>query len=682
MEMKKTQFKFIPLHSGGALHLLNHSVPVVIDLDTFEPDDPPWDACIEHDPERVAGKINRLEIGKNEDGTSCLNAYGEFENNEHAWQIKVRERSGARVEGSIHIVRPKESDVEIVPAGKSVSVNGRTFVGPLKVIRRWRLEEGSFVGFGGDPKNEVEIAAKGKVLPIVENEEKMDPEFLDYLKNICGLEDVENIAPENLNVLERCFNAWLEAKSAAETNVEAECKDVEAEGEEPEKKDEDKAETEEPEKKEDVEAEGEEPETEPEKKQTPVAASGRNPAFDLSSRKRNASTGHSGRPDVNKVIAIAMLEGMGMDSKEIAASGGYSPNAMNEGLSNRYRNLTLKGMFCEAFERRLGGKWTGREAGFAGKALQIMHNDSSVMASGGFSTISPLTIIQDILQLQYRAGFENFEGVAEKLSDINYNDDLMEAKMANYDIEGGLEEVGEDGEIQHGTLTSEEIVTQVYTYANLLTLTEKMIINDRLDALSKLSLKQGRKAKIQRERAWFKEFMANAETLCTSGRGNKLTATLSIAGLSSAVDALASMETIGSTATDPEFTELEGKFLLVPHALLPTAQTLYHDTKCDLVGLGERLESNPHVNEYEPVSSTYFGSKMATFGGSNTHWALFGDPAICPAMVISHLRGEEKPRIERLPVQPNILGYSFRTVYRYGVNIGDYRGVVYSDGTV
>ena len=60
-------------------------------------------------------------------------------------------------------------DAEFVPSGQSVTVNGRTFSGPLHVVRQAILKEISFVDSGADPATSARIAAQHKEQAVMDD---------------------------------------------------------------------------------------------------------------------------------------------------------------------------------------------------------------------------------------------------------------------------------------------------------------------------------------------------------------------------------------------------------------------------------------------------------------------------------------------------------------------------------
>ncbi len=74
-------------------------------------------------------------------------------------RIVLMHRGGYRWQQSIHIEADGD-DVEHVPEGEMVEVNGRQLKGPVDVLRRSALREISFTGLGRDRHTTAEIAAR------------------------------------------------------------------------------------------------------------------------------------------------------------------------------------------------------------------------------------------------------------------------------------------------------------------------------------------------------------------------------------------------------------------------------------------------------------------------------------------------------------------------------------------
>ncbi|MDO4576410.1 MAG: hypothetical protein Q4D98_14475 [Planctomycetia bacterium] len=688
--MKNKTFTFEPLYSGGTLVIPGHDLPVVVEISGVV-----WPEKVEawagHDETQKVGEIHEIWIGQNGDGTPNISAKGAFFTDDRGHPtgaakevIAAKKLDGMKWEGSIHVVA-QPGGVELIPPGKEVEINGKTFVGPLERLRRSVMVEASFVDFGGDAYNKTDIQASNKFFNIntlgKKGKRDMTPELKAYIESM-GFKP-EELPVETVAIFERCYKKQQEDITAAcDALTEEKKEEVTAEGTPPEEKPKEEKPAEEAlpeEKKETVTAEGASPEDG--KKQEVTANSAfrprKNPATSLSPGRVDRP---QGAPSLTEAWTAALLLNSNlMGEKEVAATGRFSDNVMSEANSGRFCGAGLRQMLAEAEEIRTGRRCTGNEPGFASQALMRLMRPQDYMASGAFSTMNELKIIQNIIGLFYRNGYEKCHSVIDKICSKSTATNFFPFKYVTYDVANGSQIVPEGGEIQNTTLLSEEWENKVEEGGNLITITERMIIDDSTGALGKLTRKLGLRDKKTEEARAFRLILNNLATFFTSARGNRLTNALSVEGLNAAAKALAEMPTLAHTVENPDFTEEEGKLLLVPRALEATAQTLYRDTKCDLVGMGEFLETNPHVGRYEPVASSYFGAKMPH--GSDTHAILLGDPVNGAILDMARLRGENGPRIEPVPTPGNIIGVSYRSVNRYGFAMGDFRAGVLLDGT-
>ena len=149
---ESVRVKFAPLYSGGECDIDGFDGPAVADLETLEIDaDPP--ALIDHNPDWIAGRLENISIEKNdagEWGVFCDAIVGGT-NFSRAIQDYFKE-GPVQLKPSIGIRRIRDYNIEFVEPGKTARVNGRTFRGPIHIVKHGHLSEGSFVSMAGDPE--------------------------------------------------------------------------------------------------------------------------------------------------------------------------------------------------------------------------------------------------------------------------------------------------------------------------------------------------------------------------------------------------------------------------------------------------------------------------------------------------------------------------------------------------
>lgn len=150
--------KFAPLYSGGECDIDGFDGPAVADLDTLEIDNNP-PALIDHNPDWIAGELENVRIEKDEQGRASVTCDVTVGGTEYARAILNYFRTGpVTLKPSIGIRRIRDYNIEYVAPGQTARVNGRTFRGPLNIVRHGHLSEGSFVTMAGDPEAKAFLA--------------------------------------------------------------------------------------------------------------------------------------------------------------------------------------------------------------------------------------------------------------------------------------------------------------------------------------------------------------------------------------------------------------------------------------------------------------------------------------------------------------------------------------------
>jgi len=130
-------------YTGVAMRLPNYSLPVVVDLEGMRVPRQRLPILRQHDPERIVGHSEAIELTPQRlkpsglisgTGPAAAEVLALADNN-FPWQLSV----GAGVDS-----------MEFVDKEARVTINGRSFVGPLYVARKTTLAEISLVPMGGD----------------------------------------------------------------------------------------------------------------------------------------------------------------------------------------------------------------------------------------------------------------------------------------------------------------------------------------------------------------------------------------------------------------------------------------------------------------------------------------------------------------------------------------------------
>lgn len=687
------KFRFHPLYSGGVLFIQNFENGLILDIGKLKKLPPKVKVCFDHDLDRIVGWMKPRIVSRN--GQLEIAAEGEFEETSDALRILQEQKQGKVWECSISTAPfNRFRDTDVYGKGESVKVNGKTFYGPIRVLRDWELEEGSFVTKGGDAWNDVTIQAR---FLKTKGRKEMSEDLRQFILD-AGM-DPDAQTPEQILIWEQAYaescrraaaNDSAEAEGGEEEKAPEE-ENAQAEGD-PEEEENAQAEGE-PEEEENAQAEGDPDEDPPEEKKEEQSTAGakakakaKGKAGTKAKVKVNARAAKMrpgkvsrsvGAPKMEDIFKAVLLRNSGRFSEDrVKASLKTSDNVMSEALSSRFDGMSVKEMACAMLKQTTGREFRGTENDFVAAFFGFDR------ARASFSTMPPIALLENVLNVIYYETSRRVNPVLDQIVRKQMVKNFHDVKVASYDIYGLPPEQAENGRLTHATIIGEERDVSMSRKGNILTLTRDALINDQADAflevVAKLGLKHGR----GRVKNGFKKILdALSDTSVFSETiGNRITAPLSINGLDAASHALAQMETQGSDPDDPDFTEFEGKFLLVPSTLAGTASQLFQAMNLVGTDAGTTLALTENYHQYIPLQSVYL-DKGAHANGSSTGWFLLADPAEAALVVETRLSGASEPHIMEVPTESGIIGRSWATYFEYGFGILDHRAAVYSTGT-
>lgn len=184
-------------YTGGVMNpklAIQWNGPVVIDLAGL--DAPVGPVHRDHDESRPVGHLTAVA----NDGTK-LSVEGVFSvPSVDQQEIIAGAKNGFPWRPSVGV---KILTYSTVPQGQTLQCNGRTFEGPILVVKRSQLKEVSLVTIPGDPESTVSIAASAS---------QNMPTFEDYCKSL-GL-DPATLSPEAMNALKVSYAESIEPDSS------------------------------------------------------------------------------------------------------------------------------------------------------------------------------------------------------------------------------------------------------------------------------------------------------------------------------------------------------------------------------------------------------------------------------------------------------------------------------------
>lgn len=653
-------------YTGGAMSIEGWDHPVAIDLAGLEAGKT-LVANLDHDRTKRVGNFAVANDGKSLVANGTASAATPYRD-----EVVNSARDGYEWQASLE-VQPASGGVEFVKAGRSVQVNGQQLSGPLYVTRKGTLKGFAFVSHGADDNTTASIAASAAPL----KELKMKPEVKAWAESI-GF-DVDTLTEQQIANLEADF-AGRDGKrtvTAAVGSTPAERRKIEA------------------------------------KRRTEI-----NDLADSWMEKR--------ADDVDWISAVEEMRAHAIDNKQSVQDFRNdllesmvplshtvpSVRTKDRGLSNRILTAALcsvgrlenldKHFKDEELQRAhdlfpsgisLGQLFhvCAEARGYRGngsaqvtldvqRAAFGMTGGRQIHAAGGYSTVDIATIVSATANKFMMEGWNAVDQTCLRIAAIRPVRNFQQVTTVSLTDSLRYEQIGGDGEIKHGTLDELTYTNQADTYARMLAITRKDIINDDTGALTSVPRKLGNGAiKLLNHIFWTEFLSAVGASFFASGNSNINTgvADMTVGGLDAT-------ETIFMNQTNPDGTPLglQPAILLVPTALKNKALTLM-GSQLNAAAITSYAtatgNANPFAGRFRVESSPYI-SNSSYSGYTSTAWWMLANPQELAVIEIAALNGRVEPTVDTADADFNTLGVQMRGYCDVGVNLQEYRAGVHADG--
>jgi len=624
------QFSMVA-YTGGPMKIAGFTHPVVVDLEGLSIDRQNIPIRLDHNPKQGVGHTDRVVIengqvmaeGLISRDTSWARDVIKSGKNGFPWQASI----GADI-----------IQAEFIPNGNQIQVNGRTFDGPLYVIRQSILKEISFVDNGADTNTSAQVAAQSKEEKQMNDETKttdlkakeVTPEPAKTATCPCKAQTPEKVeaaaAPDPVADMRKSIADETKRIQAIRTVCNGKHIDIEAKAIE-EGWDVTKCELE-------------------------VLRASRPKAPAVHTQK----TVHT--PHIFEAVAL-MAAGIGNTRLEAIYDGPTLDAA------DKLRGIGIQ-EFCEQV---------------VGMQLPRFRRDASGWLQAAFSTTSLPGILSNIANKMLLEGYNYIEDAWRQICKIASVNDFKE--HSRYRMTGAFkfEQVGPDGELKHGKLDEMKYGQKADTHGIMFALTRQMIINDDMGAFTDIPRQIGMGAAEAIADAVWGLLLSNPNSFFSAGNKNYLDG----ADTALSVDSLTAAEILFSGQTKPNGRPLGigASILLVPTALKVAAQLLMSSVLLNETTTANKGKpaNNPHVGKFGVVSSAYLAN--ASFAGASSKaWYLFADPNRLPALEVAFLNGVDRPTVEKTDADFNTLGIQFRGYIDFGVREQDFRGAIKLKGEV
>ncbi len=619
-------------YTGGPMRIEGFDHPVVVDLEGISIDRQNIPIRLDHNPKQGVGHTDRVVIEHGQ-----ILAEG-LVSRDTSWARDVT-KSGQRGFPWQASIGASILDAQFIPNGQTVHVNGRTFEGPLYIVRKSILKEISFVDSAADDKTSARIAAQSGDAPSMENEvqeqaDKTAETVNTQEKHVCTC---QTKTPETLQAAAADPVVDMRQRIAAETkriqDIRTVCNGKYA----------------------DIEAKAIEEGWEVTKCELEV----------LRASRPKAPAGH---------IRTANHTGAVLEASALMTSGEFS----SASLEKHFDEKTLEAA------SKLRGVGIQELADLAcGQHLPKFRSDPAAWLQAAFSTTSLPGILSNVAHKMLLEGFNLTDQTWRSICKLASVGDFKEHTRYRLTNDFKFEKVGPDGELKHGKLGEEQFGNKADTHGIMFALTRQMIINDDLGAFAEIPRLIGMGAGDAINDAVWPLLLSLVGTgfFSTANKNYKAGAdtALSIDSLSTARQLFRKQSKPGKNSKRP--LGIMPHILLVPTALEDLAVQLMTSKEL-LMTTAEGVpapRTNPQVGRYQVVSTEYIGGEFLD-NGSDKAWYLFADPRILAAVEVAFLNGKDSPTVERADADFNTLGVQFRGYIDFGTRQQDNRAAVLMKG--
>lgn len=613
------RFKMVA-YSGGAMRVGGWRHPVVIDLAGLGVPSQARPIRFGHDPLSGVGHTDaiRVEAGQ-------LVATGVISRDTPAAkEVVASSRNGFPWQAS---VGASVEEFEFIKDNQKATVNGQEITGPVNVVRKATLGEISFVDLGADGRTSASIAARLHKEPSVMADDSNPTSTPTATPPVTGTEQT----PEQVRAAALAETARIDA-------IRKVCGG----------------------------------------KYSSIEAQAIRDNWDAT--RTELEVLRASRPKVpgihvidtnvtSEVLEAACFQSAKLEGIEKVCS----EQAMDVAAKRFNGGLGLQELL---FEAAIANGYTGRTFRDSRRVLEAAFGRG---IEAGMTTIDVGGILSNVANKFLLEGFFSVERVWRNICAVRNVNDFKTVTSYRLIGKDQYEEIGAGGEIKHGTLGEETYTNKASTYALMLSIDRRDIINDDLGAITTVPRKLGRGSGLKINDVFWTAFLNNA-AFFSAGNKNFVTGADSALG----IDGLTKVEQafMDLVDSDGKPTGVMPSIMLVPTALSAMGTQLYKSVELrDTTANTKFPIANPHQGKFRIEVSRYLANAIYT-GNSAKAWYLLADPNDLPVIEVAFLDGKEAPTVESSEADFNMLGIRMRGYHDFGVNLQDPRGGVKSKGEV
>ena len=598
------RFKMVA-YSGGAMRVGGWRHPVVIDLAGLGVPSQARPIRFGHDPLSGVGHTDaiRVEAGQ-------LIATGVISRDTPAAkEVVASSRNGFPWQAS---VGASVEEFEFIKDNQKATVNGQEITGPVNVVRKATLGEISFVDLGADGRTSASIAARQHKEPSVMADDSNPTPSPSSTPSVTGTKQT----PEQVRAAALAETARIDAIrkvcGGQYSNIEAQA----------------------------IRDNWDATRTELE-----VLRASRPKVPGIHVIDTNVTS---------EVLEAACFQSAKLEGIEKVCS----EQAMDVAAKRFNGGLGLQELL---FEAALANGYTGRTFRDSRRVLEAAFGRG---IEAGMTTIDVGGILSNVANKFLLEGFFSVERVWRNICAVRNVNDFKTVTSYRLIGKDQYEEIGAGGEIKHGTLGEETYTNKASTYALMLSIDRRDIINDDLGAITTVPRKLGRGSGLKINDVFWTAFLNNA-AFFSAGNKNFVTGADTALG----IDGLTKVEQtfMDLVDSDGKPTGVMPSIMLVPTALSAMGTQLYKSVELrDTTANTKFPIANPHQGKFRIEVSRYLANAIYT-GNSAKAWYLLADPNDLPVIEVAFLNGQEQPTIEQAQADFNVLGIQMRGFHDFGV---------------
>ncbi|HCD33007.1 MAG TPA: hypothetical protein DER01_11415, partial [Phycisphaerales bacterium] len=635
------QFRMVA-YTGGLMRIEGFPHPVVVDLEGLAIDRQDIPVRLDHQSRQGVGHTQRVAV---ENGS--LIAEG-LVSRDTSWARDVI-RSGQNGFPWQASIGAAVIDAQFIPNGQNVTVNGRTFDGPIHVVRKATLKEISFVDNGADSSTSARIAANSKeqssmphgtqsqATTVVTDPKPVTPSTTEPTAPKAPTSDspsparpatlaaraTEDVSDAPRRDDQNAPMMQMRKQMAEETRriqaIRSTC-----DGKHP-----------------DIEAQAIEEGWDVTKTELHVLRASRPQVPVAMQGAGSRLPGAGGNPQVFEAVA---LMASGLPSSRVQAL--YAEPVLE--AADKLRGIGVQ-EFCEMA---------------CGQQLPRFRRDATGWLQAAFSSASLPGVLSNIANKMLLEGYNYVEDAWRRIAKIASVNDFKE--HTRYRMTGSFkfQQVGPDGEIKHGQLDEQQFGQKADTHGIMFALTRQMIINDDLGAFTDIPRQIGMGAAESIAEAvwslWLRNpLQSDGKAFFHADHNNYSEG----ADTALSIDGLTAAEVLFAQQVKPNGKPLGimPSLLLVPPGLKVAAEMLMKSLQLNETTTTNKAKpaTNPHAGKFDVVSSVYL-SNTSFANASNKAWYLLSDPNRLSAIEVAFLNGVDRPTVEKTDADFSTLGVQFR----------------------